>query len=161
MLVRLLYASRAAAPLTPSVVDSILAQSRAHNPGLGITGMLCYSEDLFLQVLEGGRDEVCELYNTIVRDDRHVNVRILCFEEISERRFGSWTMGHVNVATVNPSLLLKYAKLGNRVTFFGVGDRIKLMAPESAELRTSLPDASDALAQDFFASLEVYAEGDA
>jgi MraZ protein len=60
-----------------------------------------------------------------------------------------------------PSDLLKYAKLGNRVTFFGVGDRIKLMAPESAELRTSLPDASDALAQDFFASLEVYAEGDA
>ena len=111
MLVRLLYASRAAAPLTPSVVDSILAQSRAHNPGLGITGMLCYSEDLFLQVLEGGRDEVCELYNTIVRDDRHVNVRILCFEEIAERRFGSWTMGHVNVASVNPSLLLKYAKL--------------------------------------------------
>lgn len=111
MLVRLLYASRAAAPLTSTVVDSILAQSRAHNPGLGITGMLCYSEDLFLQVLEGGRDEVCELYNTIVRDDRHVNVRILCFEEIAERRFGSWTMGHVDVSTINPSLLLKYAKL--------------------------------------------------
>jgi hypothetical protein len=111
MLVRLLYASRAAAPLTTPVVDSILAQSRAHNPKHGITGMLCYSEDLFLQVLEGGRDEVCELYNTIVRDGRHSNVRILCYEEIAERRFGSWTMGHVNVATVNPSLLLKYAKL--------------------------------------------------
>ena len=111
MLVRLLYASRAAAPLTSTVVDSILAQSRAHNPPLGITGMLCYSEALFLQVLEGGRNEVCDLYNTIVRDDRHVNVRILCFEEIAERRFGSWTMGYVNVATINPSLLLKYAKL--------------------------------------------------
>jgi hypothetical protein len=111
MLVRLLYASRAATPLTTPVVDSILAQSRAHNPKLGITGMLCYSEDLFLQVLEGGRDEVCELYNTIVRDDRHSNVRILRFDEIAERRFGSWTMGHVDVATVNPSLLLKYAKL--------------------------------------------------
>ena len=73
--------------------------------------MLCYSEDLFLQVLEGGKDEVCELYNTIVRDDRHVNVRILCFEEIAERRFGSWTMGHVSVATINPSLLLKHATL--------------------------------------------------
>ena len=111
MLVRLLYASRPVAPLTTGVVDSILAQSRAHNPRLGITGMLCYSEDLFLQVLEGGRDEVCELYNTIVRDERHSQVRILCYEEIAERRFGSWTMGHVNVATVNPSLLLKYAKL--------------------------------------------------
>ena len=93
MLVRLLYASRAAAPLTASVVESILAQSRQHNPRLGITGILCYSNDLFLQVLEGGRDEVCELYNTIVRDDRHTNVRILTYEEISERRFGNWTMG--------------------------------------------------------------------
>lgn len=111
MLVRMLYASRAAAPLQAQVIDAILSQSRDHNPKLGITGMLCYSDDLFLQVLEGGRDEVCELYNTIVRDDRHTNVRLLSFEEIAERRFGSWTMGHVNVATVNPSLLLKYAKL--------------------------------------------------
>ncbi len=110
MLVRLLYASRAAAPLKDYVLDSILAQSLMHNPKLGITGILCYSEDLFLQVLESGRDEVCELYNTIVRDDRHTNVRLLVFQEISERRFGNWTMGHVDVATVNPSLLLKYAK---------------------------------------------------
>ena len=111
MLVRLLYASRPVAPLTTAVVDSILAQSRAHNPRLGITGVLCYSQDLFLQVLEGSRDAVCELYNTIVRDDRHDHVRILSYEEIAERRFGNWTMGHVDVTTVNPSLLLKYAKL--------------------------------------------------
>ena len=110
MLVRLLYASRAAAPLTDSVIDAILAQSRAHNPRLGITGILCYSDNLFMQVLEGGRDEVCELFNTIVRDPRHEHVRILTFEEIAERRFGSWTMGHVDIATINPSLLLKYAK---------------------------------------------------
>ena len=110
MLVRLLYASRAASPLTDSVIDVILAQSRAHNPGLGITGILCYSDDLFMQVLEGGRDEVCDLYNTIVRDPRHVHVRLLSYEEIRERRFGSWTMGHVNVKTVNPALLLKYSE---------------------------------------------------
>ena len=111
MLVRLLYASRAAAPLTAPVVESILAQSRAHNPKLGITGILFYSHDLFLQVLEGSRDAVCELYNTIVRDERHDHVRILSYEEIAERRFGNWTMGHVDVTTVNPSLLLKYAEL--------------------------------------------------
>jgi len=110
MLVRLLYASRAAAPLKASVQDSILEQSRRHNPARGITGILCYSDDLFLQVLEGGRDEVCELYNTIARDERHREVRILSFEEIRERRFGHWTMGHVNLAKVNPSLLLKYGE---------------------------------------------------
>jgi hypothetical protein len=110
MLVRLLYASRAAEPLTGPVVDSILEQSRANNPKAGITGVLCFSDDLFIQALEGGRDEVCELYNTIVRDRRHLNVRILSFEEIRERRFGGWTMGQVNIAKVNPTLLLKYAE---------------------------------------------------
>ena len=109
MLVRLLYASRAASPLTSAVVDSILEQSRKNNAPRGITGMLCFSEDIFLQVLEGGRDEVCELFNTIVRDSRNIGVRILSYEEVAERRFGGWTMGQVNIAKVNPSLLLKYA----------------------------------------------------
>ena len=110
MLVRLLYASRATRPITPAAHESILEQSRVHNPRFGITGVLCYSEDVFIQVLEGGRDEVCELYNTIVRDERHKDVRILSFEEIRERRFGNWTMGQVNLAKVNPSLLLKHGE---------------------------------------------------
>ncbi|MBS1155012.1 MAG: hypothetical protein H6R07_936 [Proteobacteria bacterium] len=110
MLVRLLYASRAAHPLTTETVEAILAQSRAHNPEHGVTGILCYSGDIFMQVLEGGRDAVCELYNTIARDERHLNVRLLSYEEITERRFANWTMGQVNLAKVNPSMMLKYAK---------------------------------------------------
>ena len=110
MLVRLLYASRATQPITPAAHASILEQSRAHNPKLGITGVLCYSDDVFIQVLEGGRDEVCELYNTIVRDKRHQQVRLLSYEEITERQFGNWTMGQVQIAKINPALLLKYFK---------------------------------------------------
>ena len=68
------------------------------------------SDDLFIQVLEGGRDEVCDLYNTIVRDPRHEQVRMLIYEEIGERRFGNWTMGQVSISRINPSLLLKYFK---------------------------------------------------
>ncbi|MBK6656669.1 MAG: BLUF domain-containing protein [Proteobacteria bacterium] len=109
MLVRLLYASRPAAPLTATLIDAILTQSQDGNQAKGITGILCFSDDLFLQVLEGGRDEVCELFNAIVRDTRHQHVRILSYEEIPERRFGGWTMGQVNIARVNPSLLLKYS----------------------------------------------------
>ena len=110
MLVRLLYASRPAAPLAAATVDAILEESRANNTRAGITGLLCYSEDLFLQVLEGGRDAVCETYNAIVRDTRHVDVRLLAYDEIPERRFGGWTMGQVNIARINPSLLLKYSE---------------------------------------------------
>jgi len=110
MLVRCLYASRVVGPLTQEVMDSVLEQSRRNNPRHGITGLLCVSEDTFIQVLEGGRDAVCELYNKIAADKRHTNVRLLVYEEIDERRFGHWNMGHVNVAKVNASLLLKYSE---------------------------------------------------
>ncbi|MDP3495900.1 MAG: BLUF domain-containing protein [Hyphomonadaceae bacterium] len=110
MLVRCLYASRAAADASSAILDEILAQSRRNNPARGITGMLCVSGNVFIQVLEGGRDEVCDLYHAIVRDSRHEHVRLLAYEEITERRFGNWTMGQVNLAKINPSLLLKYFK---------------------------------------------------
>jgi len=111
MLVRLLYASRAAEPVTPDLVDSILRSSHAHNPALGITGVLCYGGDVYMQVLEGGRSAVNDLYNKIVRDSRHREVMLLLYEEIAERRFAGWTMGHVNLKKINPSLLLKHSEL--------------------------------------------------
>ena len=110
MLVRCLYASRATAPLAPEQVDGILAQSRRNNIARGITGILCFTDDLFIQVLEGGRAEVCALLATIMRDARHAGVQILTYEEISERRFGTWSMGQVNMARVNTALLLKYSE---------------------------------------------------
>jgi hypothetical protein len=108
MIVRCVYASRAAAALTQPLVEDILDKSKANNPQQGITGILCYSGEIFIQVLEGGRDEVCELYNAIIRDARHTNVRLLVFEEIRERKFCNWTMGHVDLGKLNPGLLLKY-----------------------------------------------------
>jgi len=109
MLVRLLYASR----LEPAqdmgaIIDSILAQSRRHNPELGITGVLCHGGEVFIQVLEGGRVPVNVLYGRIAADSRHRDVTLLHYEEIAERRFGNWTMGQVNLAKINPSVLLKY-----------------------------------------------------
>ena len=121
MLVRLLYASRATAPLTQPVVDSILDQSRRRNPSLGVTGVLCFSDEVFIQILEGGREEVCELYNAIVRDARHAKVRLLVYEEIAERRFGGWTMGQVNIRKISPSLLLKYGEKPELNPFGGSG----------------------------------------
>jgi hypothetical protein len=110
MLVRCLYASRPSASCDDRALDRILQQARKNNPALGLTGLLCVSHNLFLQVLEGGRDEVCDIYNAIVRDDRHEQVRLLIFEEIAERRFGAWTMGQINIDRLNPTLLLKYFK---------------------------------------------------
>ncbi len=109
MLVRLLYASRAM-DTSPDAINTILAQSRQHNPECGITGILCYGGGIFLQAIEGGRMPVSELYGHIQRDARHREVVLLHYEEISERRFGGWTMGQVNMSKINASILLKYAE---------------------------------------------------
>ena len=109
MLVRLLYASRAQGAVTHDTIESILQSSRQHNPAMGITGVLCHGGDVYMQVLEGGRAAVNALYNTIVRDARHRDIALLHYEEVAERKFAGWTMGQVNLAKVNPSLLLKYS----------------------------------------------------
>lgn len=109
MLVRLLYASRVVG-LGQDTIDSILAQSRQFNPSTGITGILCYGGGIFLQAIEGGRQAVSELYGHIQKDARHQDVLLLHYEEISERRFGGWTMGQVDTSRVNTNILLKYSE---------------------------------------------------
>ena len=112
MLVRLIYASRACTPISQELVDAILATARRHNPGNGITGVLCHSEEIFVQALEGGREQVNQLYAQLLQDPRHKDVILLCYEEIGVRRYSSWTMGKVRLDKVNRSLLLKYSSTG-------------------------------------------------
>ena len=110
MLVRLMYASRAADSVKPDGLNAILRRSTTHNPAAGITGVLCFSGEVFLQVLEGGRSQVSRLYNRIAQDPRHTEVVLLSYDEIEERSFAGWAMGQVNMTRLNPALLLKYSE---------------------------------------------------
>lgn len=112
MLVRLLYASRAAESIDAEALAAILKTSKAHNVAIGVTGVLCYCANarIFLQVLEGGRAAVSALYNRIAQDPRHREVVLLSYEEIGERNFSGWSMGQVNMNRLNPALLLKYSE---------------------------------------------------
>jgi Sensors of blue-light using FAD len=110
MLVRLMYASRAVDPVDTEALVAILRKSKSNNPSQGITGVLCCSGGIFLQVLEGGRGAVNRLYARIVADRRHTDVELLSYEEIGERRFAGWAMGQVDMSRLNPALLLKYSE---------------------------------------------------
>ncbi|MDE2092844.1 MAG: BLUF domain-containing protein [Burkholderiales bacterium] len=110
MLVRLMYASRATEPVRPETLTAILKKSTQNNPGVGVTGVLCFSGAIFLQVLEGGRSQVSKLYNRIAQDPRHTDVVLLSYEEIDERSFAGWSMGQVNMGRLNTALLLKYSE---------------------------------------------------
>ena len=110
MLVRLMYASRPTSPGRVDALAAILKASRSHNPGAGITGLLCCSDDLFLQVLEGGRLAVNRLYHRIAADPRHHDLILLGYDEIEERSFAGWAMGQIDLARLNTALLLKYSE---------------------------------------------------
>ena len=137
MLVRLLYVSRLSDPSKPEHIDAILATSRTHNPASGITGILCYGGGIFLQAIEGGRRAVSELYNHISKDNRHTDVVLLDYEEISARRFGGWTMGQVNLAKLNTSIVLKYSE---RPEFdpYGVSGKVSLALLEELMATASI-----------------------
>jgi hypothetical protein len=110
MLVRLMYASRAAVAIDQEELLSILRHAKAANAKIGITGALCLADGIFIQALEGGRDAVNRVYNKIAADSRHKDVMLLGYEEISERHFASWSMGQVNLSRANPALLIKYSE---------------------------------------------------
>lgn len=110
MLVRLVYASRSVNDLSPQDLQAILRSSREHNPGEGITGLLCFDQGVFIQVLEGGREAVNARYKRIVMDQRHDHPTLISYEEIGERRYAGWSMGQVNLHRLNPALLLKYGE---------------------------------------------------
>lgn len=110
MLVRLIYASRSTVPIDREVTDAILGQSRSHNLASGLTGLLCVCPgDVYLQVLEGGREQVNQLYGKLLRDDRHTDVTLLDYQEIDERRFFAWRMGRVDVDRLNAGMILRYS----------------------------------------------------
>jgi hypothetical protein len=110
MLVRLLYASRAAASTDDDALAEIVKQAQANNHRLGVTGVLCFADGVFMQALEGGRSTVSALYHRIAQDKRHSEVVLLSYQEIAERRFAGWAMGQANLSRLNPALLLKYSE---------------------------------------------------
>ena len=105
-----MYASRAVPAVDQEALLAIVRKSKTNNPAAGVTGVLCFSEGIFLQVLEGGRSQVSALYNRITRDPRHRDVVLLSYSEIGERSFAGWSMGQVNMGRLNPGLLLKYSE---------------------------------------------------
>ena len=112
MLVRLMYASRATQDIGADDLAAILKVSKAHNPSAGVTGVLCFckSSNIFMQVLEGGREPVNKLYNTIAQDRRHRDPTLLSYGEIGQRSFAGWSMGQVHMERLNAALLLRYSE---------------------------------------------------
>ena len=116
MMIRLIYASTAAGPVTTSVTGTILRSAQAHNAASGITGVLCQGQGVYLQVLEGERSTVEALYNRIQTDKRHTRIEQRHLEDINRRRYSKWSMAYVDWAASNaPASFDPYTATGEQV----------------------------------------------
>lgn len=107
-LVRLIYASRFSAGVGPNDVQDILSISRKNNKEKGITGVLCYDPNFFLQCLEGDRKEVNDLYVDIAQDQRHKDLVLLEYSDITQHLFENWSMAYVRIDELTEPIINKY-----------------------------------------------------
>jgi hypothetical protein len=105
---RIIYASRKLNGLAPDELENILHSSEKHNPSQGITGVLCFNRNYFLQLLEGHRDSINHAYTRIASDPRHKDVTLLDYCLIDRREFENWAMAYVPEAGLTAELLLRH-----------------------------------------------------
>jgi hypothetical protein len=94
---RIIYCSQATYDVAPEELVSLLEISRRNNESAGLSGMLLYSSQSFLQVLEGDPAALEATYARIKVDDRHTNLRLLLDAEVPAPLFPDWTMGFEHV----------------------------------------------------------------
>ena len=89
----LMYVSTSTYPMGASELAELLEGSRVNNARLGITGLLLYKEEQFMQVIEGPEAEVLRLFSHIGADERHHSVKSLAEKTIRKRKYSRWSMG--------------------------------------------------------------------
>ena len=101
MLERLLYRSKATNTLGSLHLFNMLSEARSKNASMGITGHLLYTEEVFVQCIEGPAESVADLWASIQQDERHYDLEILARGPIQTRRYADWSMAFSSYPSLN------------------------------------------------------------
>jgi len=77
-------------------IHRLLTKAVENNKKKSITGMMVYSNDYFLQCIEGEAKDIDELFKKIVKDKRHYDIKLLGKKDIEKRYFDEWNLGFIN-----------------------------------------------------------------
>jgi hypothetical protein len=135
---QLIYSSAATERMPKSKLYKILLSSRSRNVSRDVTGLLVFVNGVFLQILEGERDVVSALMQTISSDSRHSNVKVLRETEVEQRTFASWRMAYV---TPSAKELATWAGLGGAATLEATLDMLHSDPNRVSSLVTKLLEA--------------------
>ena len=101
VLERLLYRSKATNTLGSLHLFNMLSEARAKNAMLGVTGHLLYTEEVFVQCIEGKSEAIESLWHSLQRDPRHYDIELLARGPLEKRRFSDWSMAFSSYPSLN------------------------------------------------------------
>lgn len=130
MLIRLIYASTANDTVDIHEFKRILLQAQSNNIQRDFTGMLAFNSKIFLQALEGDRNQVNELYGRLMRDPRHHSLAVLKAGNIEERMWSQWSMGFAAPNADNRALFLKHSAQSTFNPYAMAADAVEKMLQE-------------------------------
>ena len=130
---RMLYVSRKQVDTDDhAAMTALMEQAAVNNARNRITGLLTWSEDAFLQLLEGPRSALTELLFRLKDDPRHDGLLLVEFRAAPGRVAQGWAM-----AAPEPQARAALADL----TY----ERVRTLRPDTLIARLSEVEASTAL----------------
>lgn len=104
---QLIYASTYNDDSSPNI-ENILEKSRKNNTANKISGVLYFSDNFFMQYLEGDATNIEVTFDKILKDKRHSEIKVMLEREIPERLFGKWSMAYIPKTGLITFTNLKY-----------------------------------------------------
>jgi len=110
----LVYQSVASTEFLKQQLEALVQEIRPFNAQNEITGLLVFDGKTFLQILEGDKETIENLYQRICQDDRHTDVNSRWAQTCEKRTFSDWEMGcyALEGASISEDLVLE-TRIGN------------------------------------------------
>ncbi|XLS30767.1 BLUF domain-containing protein [Flavobacteriaceae bacterium M23B6Z8] len=90
------YKSKIKKNVSKKDVEQLVKISRTKNETFGITGCLVFLKDYFFQVIEGNKSDILQLYENILKDERHHDVVVLTKKFNAQRVFPEWSLALIS-----------------------------------------------------------------
>jgi hypothetical protein len=119
----IVYCSTASRDLSQKDIADILKTAHAFNNKNNITGCLLYHSREFLQILEGDKDKIQDLYSIIYEDDRHSDIIMLAEGEKVERVFKDWSMAYQELSDDDVQGIGKDLFVSNFIAFSELAEK--------------------------------------
>ena len=128
-LVQMVYISFSSSDeLSETGLNDLLKEIRKKNKAKGVTGLLLYNNGTFIQVIEGERSIIEDLFKKLEQDARHNTIVVLLKEKIEKRSFPNWSMGYVKISSKQA------AKIPGLIDFVDTESRRKILENSTSEV---------------------------